>query len=805
MQDLRFALRSLRTQPLFTLVAVLTLTLGIGANTAIFSVVFQILLRPLPFPEPGRLVFVWNVYGKGGPDLADVSIPDYLDRRAQAPAIEDATLFTRRDATLMAGETPDQIGALEVTPSFFSTLGRGPALGRAFVDADAVAGADTAVILTHALWTSRFASDPAIVGRRIRVNGAPREVVGVLAADFELPRRDVEILMPFAFSPAQMSDQERGNEFSEMIARLRPGAAIPQLNAQMSAIVTRLIDRLPARAGFMRTSKFGGVAVDMREQVTGRTAASLYLLQGGVLLVLFIACANVANLLLMRASGRRRELALRTTLGASAARILRQLLVEGAVLSALGTAAGLAVAALASSALRALLADQMPRALGAPLDPAVLVFTIAVALLTTAVFGIVPAVPILRGRVATPLKEDGTRGSASRRTGRLRLALAVAELALAVVLLAGAGLLLKSFVRITHVDPGFTADGVVTAQLTLPSTRYPTPVEARAFWTTLLERVRTVPGVTAAGLVGTLPFGGESSAGTYTIVGRPVPPGDTLPHALNDRVSSGYFSAMAIPLVDGRAFDGRDSVDAPRVVMVDRLFAERRFPGESPIGHQVNFGSPRNYTIVGVVGTVNASDLAKPVPEERIYFNAEQLTPRSMTLVVRSGLPAASLAPSLREIVRAMDPEQPIARMRTMPQWVSRSLDTRRAPMTLIVLFGAVALALSAVGIYGVLAFGVAQRAREFGIRQALGADRRSILTMVLRHGLQTAAAGVAAGLAGALLLARSLRSMLFGVTPHDPAVLAAVAGLLFVVALVACYIPARRATRVDPAAALRT
>src|SRR5262245_15040777 len=531
MQDLRFAIRTLRKQPLFSAVAVLTLALGLGATAAIFSLVYQILLRPLPFPEAGRLVFVWNVYARGGPDFADVSIPDYLDRRAGAPAIEDAALLTTRDATLVIGDVPEQVVALAVTPSFFSTLRRGPALGRAFTDADAVPGAGTGVILTDTLWRSRFAADGAIVGRRIRVNGAPREVLGVLAPDFELPRRDVGMLMPFAFTPAQMSDQERGNEFSEMIARLRPGASIAQANAQMSAIVTRLYDRVPRRADFMRNTAFTGAAVDMREQLTGKAAASLYLLQGGVLLVLFIACANVANLLLMRASGRQRELAVRTTLGASGGRILRQLLVEGAVLSAAGTVAGLALAALGSSTLHVLLADQMPRSLGAPLDPAVLGFTIVVALLTTAVFGVVPAAPILRGRVAASLTEDGTRGSAGRRTGRLRLALAVAELALAVVLLAGAGLLLKSFVRVTHVDPGFAPDRVMTAQMTLPSTRYVDAAARRAFWTALVERASAIPGVSAAGVVSSLPFGGRPSAGSYMIVGRPIPPGGTPFHA----------------------------------------------------------------------------------------------------------------------------------------------------------------------------------------------------------------------------------------------------------------------------------
>ena len=804
MSDLRYAWRTLRKQPVFTLVAVLTLTLGIGANTAIFSLLYQVILRPLPFPEPDRLVFVWNLYAKGGGELSDVSIPDYLDRRAQAPAIEDAALFTPRDATLLTGGGPEQLVALAVTPSFFTTLRRGPALGRAFGEADAVPGANGGIILTHSLWAARFSSDPAIIGRSIRVNGEAHEVIGVLAPDFELPWRDVSMLVPFAFTPAQRSDQERGNEFSEMIARLRPGSTIEQLNAQMGAIVSRLMIQVPSRADYMRNSGFTGVAVDMRDRIVGKVSTSLYLLQAGVVLVLLIACANVGNLLLMRATGRQRELALRSTLGASGSRILRQLLTEGALLSALGTLAGLTLAAAGIRALTIMMGDQMPRGLEPSLQPVVLAFTAALALLTSVVFGVVPAIPSMRGHVSAALKEDATRGSAGRRTGLLRAGLAASEIALALVLLIGAGLLIKSFVRVIQVDPGFSGDHVMTAQMTLPSSRYPDAAAARAFWRQLVERTQAIPGVTSAGAISSLPFSGVMSAGSYTIAGRAVPPGGTPLHAHNDRTTGDYFRAMGIPLVAGRLFADSDTADAPRVVVVDRFLAEKQFPGESAIGRQLNFGSQRNYTIVGVVGTVNAADLGKPVPEERIYFNAAQLTTRSMSLVLKTAVDPASIGSQIREAVHAIDPEQPIARMRTMGDWIERSLQSRRAPMTLVGIFGLVALMLSAIGIYGVLAFAVTQRVREFGIRQALGADRRAILSLVLTQGLRTAMVGIVLGLGGALALTRYLQSLLFGVTTHDVSVFAGVSALLFTVAFVACYVPARRATQVDPMVALR-
>jgi len=804
MQDLRYAFRLLRRQPIFATVAVLTLALGIGANTAIFSVVYHLLLRPLPFPHAERLVFVWNAYPKGGSEPSDVSIPDYLDRRAQAPSIEDAALFTPRNATLSSGERPEQLVALAVTPTFFSTLQRAPVAGRAFTDADAASGAARVVILTDEFWAAHFGRDRSIVGRDIRLDGQPWSVVGVLPPDFELPWRKVAVLVPFAFTAAQQSDAERGNEFSMMIARLREGRSIGQLNVEMRTIVDRLIDRLPQRAAFMRTSGFTGVAIGMRDQLVGDVRNALYLLQASAIVLLLIACANVANLLLMRATGRQRELAIRAALGAGRRRILRQLLAEGAVLTAIGAAAGVATAAFGVKGLLVLAADQLPDTLRGALDPAALVVSLALAAVTAVVFGVVPAFAIGRGRIGASLNEDTTRGSTGARTGTIRGALIVAETALAVVLLIGAGLLVKSFAKLVRVNPGFSPERVLTADISLPRVRYRDAASRQAFWDRLLLNAKRIPGTAAAGLISTVPFSGRLSSGSYVVAGQPLDPSTPMPHARQDQVLGDYFRAMGIPLVEGRLFDDTDTATSPRVVVVDRFLAARRFPGASALGRQLNFGSPRNYTIVGVVGTINDADLAQPVAEERIYFNGAQIPNGEMKLVLKAALEPTTLIPQVAAAVRAIDPEQAVAEARTMDQWMSRSLAGRRTPTTLLVLFGGVALLLSAIGTYGVLAFGVAQRTREFGIRRALGASRASILSLVFAHGLRTAGVGIAIGIAASMLLTRYVQSMLYGVQPHDALVLGGVAALLAVVGGVACYVPARRALAIPPTVALR-
>src|SRR5450432_170947 len=805
MTEFRHALRMLIKQPVFTLVAVLTLTLGIGANTAIFSLLYQVLLRPLPYPNAERLVFVWNSYPKGGGGgPTEVSIPDYLDRRTEASAIEDATLFTTRAMTLSAGQQPEQLVGLAVTPSFFTTLGRAPFLGRAFTGDDAKTNADRFVILTYGLWTSHFAADPAVVGRSIRMNGETYAVIGVLLPDFELPRRQVSLLVPFSFTAAQMSNQERGNEFSQMIARLRPGASMGQLNAQMQTIVNRVSERVPERAAFMRNTGFTGIAIGMRDQLAGDVRTWLYLLQAGVIVLLLIACANVANLLLMRASGRQHELAIRTALGAGRWRLMRQLLTEGAVLSLLGAAGGVIAAAIGGRGLLAMMADQLPEGSTAVIHPAVLAFTAVVAALTAAVFGIVPALQALRGNIEPALREGGMRGSSGKRTGAMRALLAIAETALAVVLLVAAGLLVKGFARLARVDPGFSAGHVLTAQIALPTTRYADPASLRAFWGRLLEKTRQMPGVTAAGLISSVPFNGDLSSGSYTIAGRPIGSAEKPPHARQDMVSGHYFRAMGIPLLDGQLFDDTVSPQSPRVAVVDRFLARRQFPNARAVGQKLNFGGPRDYTIIGVVGTINDSDLAKPVPEERIYLSAEQIPLSSMGLVVKTAMEPVSIVAQVRGAVQAIDPEQPISDVRTMDQWIALSLSGRRTPMTLLTLFGAVALILSAIGIYGVLSFGVAQRVRELAIRQALGADRGAILSLVLGQGLWTAGAGIAVGLVAAGVATRYMKSLLFAVPPLDAGVYAAVSLLLLSVAAAACYFPARRATRVDPVVALR-
>ena len=804
MQDIRYALRTLGKQPLFTLVAILTLTLGIGANTAIFSLLYQILLRPLPYPNADRLVFVWNSYRNINLQQASVSIPDYLDRRTQAPAVEDATLYTFRSANLNEGGSPEQVRALAVTPSFFSTLQRQPFIGRGFHEDEAKPDADKFVVLTYALWTSHYGSDRSIVGRDIRVNGDRYRVVGVLPADFELPAREIAVLMPFAFTPQQMSDNARGNEFSVMIARLRPGATIEQFNAQIKTIVDRNIDRLPARAGFMKTSGFGGFAIAMRDELVGDVRTPLYILQAGVIVVLLIACFNVANLLLMRATGRHRELAIRTTLGAGHWRIVRQLLTEGIVLSIAGSIGGLALGLSGMRALIALSSRQLPGAPDASLHPAVLAFTMALALATGFVFGLVPAFVVARGNTAAFLKDDGGRTSASKRTGATRTALVIVETALAVVLLISAGLLVRSFARLQSVSPGFSADNVLTAQIVLPATRYPNEGARVAFWQRLLEQARAIPGVAWAGLTTNVPFNGNVSSGSYGIVGLNQAPGEASPHARQEIVGGDYFKAMQIPLIAGRTFNDGDTLKSQSVAVVDEYLVKKYFPDRNPLGAELTRGGQTKYAIVGVVGTINSIDLGQPVTKERIYYPAAQQAPRLMALVVKTPLDPQTLVPQVRAAVRGIDPEQPIADVRTMDQWIARSLETRRTPMALLAIFGAVALVLSAIGIYGVLAFGVAQRVREFGIRQALGADRRMILSLVLTQGLKTAGVGIVLGLFASIALSRLLQSQLFGVAAHDPVVFAAVTALLFVVALAACYIPARRATRIDPMVALR-
>ena len=806
MQDLRYALRALLERPGFAAAAVLTLVLGIGANTAIFSLVYQILLRPLPYADPDRLVFVWNTYPLMGLPQASVSIPDYLDRRTQAAAVEEAALFTGRSVNLAEGSRPEQLRALAVTPSFFSTLGRHPAIGRAFLEEEAQPQADKYAILTHGLWVSRFGGDPSIAGRDIRLNGEAHRVVGVLPADFLLPSRDVSLLVPFAFTPEQMSDQGRGNEFSSMIARLRPGATIAQFDEQMKAIVDRNLERLPQAQAFARTSGFGGYAVPIREQLAGDARMPLYALQGVVLAVLLIACANVANLLLMRAAGRNRELAIRTTLGAGHWRLVRQMVTEGLVLSTLGAVGGLILGYAGLRALLSLGGQQLPGLAGTSLHPAVLLFTAGLALLTGIVCGIVPAVSVIRGNTAALLKDDITRGSSSRGSAALRNAFVIVETALALMLLIGAGLLIKSFARLQDVDPGFSTERTLTAQVSLPASRYPDAVARRVFWDRLLTAARAIPGVEAAGLTSNVPLSGNVSSGSYSIVGYTPGPTEAAPHGRQEVVGGDYFRAMRIPILEGRVFTDSDTAESPRVVVIDQFLANRYFAGRSPIGQQIRRGGAESppFTIVGVVGTINSIDLGEPVAKERLYYPVTQQPRPGMALVLKATVEPSSLVTQVRVAVQALDPEQPIAEARTMEGWVGRSLEGRRAPMLLFVLFGAVALLLSAIGIYAVLAFSVTQRVREFGIRQALGADRRSILGLVFRQGLGTAGAGLALGLAASYALSRYLQTLLFSVQARDWTVFSGVTVLLLAVALLACYLPARRATRIDPIVALR-
>ena len=808
LQDLRYSLRTLVARPGFTAAVLLTLALAIGANTLVFSLIDAIYLKPLPYRDDAALIDLSNDYSKSGPIHAGVSIPDYLDRR-DATALADSALYADASVNLTADDMPVRLHALRVTPSLFSTLGVGAAIGRTFVDDDALAGRDKVVVLGNALWQARFAGDPGAVGRDLRLDGESYRIVGVMPPGFMFPGRDTALYFPFVFTEKQKTDRERGNEFAASVARLAPGATFAAVKAECDAIIAHNADRIGATgadgASFSRFVKSAGFTVGirpLREQLAGDHADVLFLLQGAVALVLLIGCANIANLLLTRLSARRKEFSVRAALGAGRARIARQLVIETLLLGCIGGALGLLVAF--GGAAIVLDSGLLPDWIEASPDARTLSFALALSVATGLFFGVLPMLSAAAFRPQNVLREAERLGGGGHSARRMRNVLVVVQLALAVMLLASSALLVRSFAKLLAENPGFRSSDVLTAAVSLPAKKYPD----RAAWSRafgrIIDEVRAVPGVESAGVVNGLPFYGYYSA-SFRIAGRPIE-GQT-PHGHTLSVSDDYFKTMGIPIERGRAFSRADWDAGAKVAVVDAMFERKHFADGNALGSQLDMGSPSKpdlYTIVGVVGTTKDMDLASAPQEETYYFSfADSSSPMAL-LAVRGSVPPASLVAPLRTAIHAFDPDLALFDVRTMAERIDGSLTSRRVPLQLIGLFSGLALLLAAVGIYGVLAFAVAQRTGEFGVRMAVGANAAEIERQVLGDGARLVVVGLAVGIAGAIALGFVLRSRLFGVGSVDLPSLAIVALVLSATAMAACWLPARRAARTAPVEALR-
>jgi predicted permease len=807
LQDLRYGVRVLSRQPGFALVAVLTLALGVGANTAIFTVVDAALLRSLPYAEPGRLVHLWETKPQADFGEREASYPDYLDwREGGGEVFEAVGGYTQGSFTLSAGgETPERVGGAGVTASFFEVLGVRAAAGRAFLAEDESPSAGRAVMLSHGLWRRRFGADPSLVGKSVTLNGLDFNVVGVLPEGFHFAKvgeADAWVLL----RPTPMQRERRYFHWLHVVARLRKGVEFGAAQSRMTAVGASVAAGDPsAHAGT------GVRLVPLQEEFVGGLKPVLFVLLGAVGFVLLIACVNVANLLLARSTARQKEIAIRVALGASRWRLVRQLLTESTVLALAGGGLGLVLALWGVDLLVAAIPPAqlayMPYLRELSVDGGVLAFTCALSVLTGVLFGLTPALEATKTDLQGSLKE-GSRASGTRGAKGLRGFLVVSEVALALVLLVGAGLMLKSLLRMLSVDPGFRTENLLTLKLTLPAVRYGDDSKAAAFYEQLLGRVENLPGVGGAAAVSNLPLSGDGGTGTPQVVGRPRAESDASGESYLRTVSAGYFDVMGVPLLKGRALNERDRAGAQAVVIVNRTFAERTFPGEDPLGKRLTFRFTADqppYEIVGVVGDEKVAGLdARTAPV--IYFPYLQGPDSTMSLVVRTSGDPESLTAAVRGEAQALDREVPLYSVMTMERLIADSAPTfmRRYPAYLVGVFAGVALLLAVVGIYGVISYAVGQRTREIAIRVALGAQHRDVLGMVLRQGMLLALAGVLVGLAGALALTRLLAGLLFGVSAADPSVYALVSALLMLVALLACYVPARRATRVDPMVALR-
>jgi predicted permease len=802
LQDARYALRILRKSPGFALVAVLALALGIGANSAVFSVVNGVLLRPLPFAEPDRLVRIFGNFRAMGLERISTSVPEYQDYRQVPRVLTSVAAFTDADVTLTGQDVPERLRAIVGSASFLPTLGVSPSMGRHFSEEEETEGRDRVVILTHRLWRGRFGANPSILGTSLTLDGQPFTVVGVLPAGFEYPQ-GTDVYLPFAPTPNQLSPNARGSRFLDIVARLKPGVTEEAAQRDMDRVAGVLTEANPGN--YSGTSPWTISVVSMEEQTVGRVRSTLWVLLGAVGFVLLIACTNVANLQIARAAARGREISIRAALGAGRRRLVTQFLTESLVLSIAGGALGLLLAMWGMDALLSLVGDGLPRSEEVRLDGRVVLFTAGVSVLTGLLFGLVPALQASRADLHSAMRE-GSKGSGGRSSGRVRGVLVVSQVALALVLLVGAGLFLRSFMELQGVDAGFEPEGVLTARLSLPQERYGEPSQRAAAMREFLSRAQGVPGVEAAGLATLLPLTGRSDW-SFEIEGKAMSPADPPRPAVEYRaVSADFHKALRIPLVRGRMLSDADGFDAPHAVVINETMARIIFPGEDPIGMRIRLNSrnPNPWaTVVGVVKDVREWGLdvpARPVA----YYSLLQRAPAGAYLVVRTRQSPSSLLASLQAELRAVDGNLPLYDVAPMAAVVDGSVSQRRFSMLLLGLFAGVAVVLASLGIYGVIAYTVTQRTRELGIRMALGARQADVLGLMVGQGMRLTLVGVGVGLVLALGLGRLLSALLFGVKAHDPLTFCGVALLLAGVALVAAWLPARRATKVDPALTLR-
>lgn len=797
LRDVRFALRVLSRHPAFTAIALLTFAVGIGVNTAVFSVFNGVLLRPLPYPEADRIAMLWVDNRREGIKDDIGSYPIYRDWREQSASFDHVAAYTSPNFTMTGADEPERIRGAETTSNFFDVVGLQPILGRLYTEAQETPGNDRVIVLSYGLWQRRFGGSNDVLGKTLTLNGNAFEIIGVMPPELRLPN-NAQFWKPLA--PPEGLRNARNSFWLPVIGRLKPGVSIEQAQTEMNGISARLEEQYPNLRGF------GANVVSLHTQVVGQIERSLKVLMAAVACVLLIACANLGNLMLGRTAARRKELAIRTALGAARGRLIRQIVTETFVLAAAGSVIGLLFAFWAIEFFVKLAGSTIPRPDAITVDGTVLLFTLALAVMSALLAGLVPAIHASRLSVNEHLQEGGREGGSggSRTT---RGVLIAAEMALAFMLLAGAGLLVRTLWSMQQVDRGFSTERIAVMTVSLPPALFAGPQDVRGFYARLLERVRSLPGVESAATATGILQPVVTASGVFSIEGKPVPPPDQRVEYPVEVVSPGFFETLGVEFASGRGFTDRDHADAPRAVVINETLARTGWPGQDPIGRRMRAGGENSQapwmTVVGVIKDIRRGDVTKTIRPE-LYMCALQVTPRTQTLLVRTAGDPVTIIPAIRREVQALNPQLPLFGTGTLAAEVSETLTEPRFRAVLLAGFAAIALLLASIGIYGVTAHAVGQRIQEVGVRMALGAQRTDVLLLILRQHLRPAVIGVVLGLGGSLALARVLQSMVFGVGAADPLTLGAMGVMLLTVACAACWIPARRATRVDAVVALR-